>query len=48
MKDHFGSIEECRCCLNFKTKDCYYALTGMPGKCENFYLKDFDAFVMLE
>jgi len=48
MKDHFGSLEECRACPNFKTKDCYYSLTGIPGKCEHFYLKDFDASVMLK
>lgn len=48
VKDYFGSLEECGCCPNLNQSDCYYSFTGIPGKCEYFYLKDFDASVMLE
>jgi len=49
IKDHFGSLEECQCCPNLNKSICYYALTGIPGKCEHFYLNDssFNALEML-
>lgn len=40
VKDYAGGLEECRCCLNYKTNGCLFYFTGIPGKCESFWLND--------